>query len=96
MVEIVAGWEPQTPEADQQHVRWAQASSRALAPYALPGGYVSLLDADEQDRVPLTFGTNYARLLTLKRSYDPDDVFSSTMGHIPPNGASGAPGTGRR
>jgi FAD/FMN-containing dehydrogenase len=87
MVEIVAGWEPEPPEADQQHVRWAQASSQALAPYALPGGYVSLLDTDEQDRVPLTFGANYARLLALKRTYDPDDVFSSTMGHIPQDAA---------
>jgi FAD/FMN-containing dehydrogenase len=86
MVEIVAGWEPTSPEADQQHVRWAQETSRALAPYALPGGYINLLDVGEQDRVPLTFGPNYARLLELKRAYDPGDVFQSTIGHIPSSG----------
>jgi FAD/FMN-containing dehydrogenase len=86
MVEIVAGWEPTSPEADQRHVRWAQETSRALAPYALPGGYINMLDVSEQDRVPLTFGPNYIRLLELKRAYDPEDVFQSTIGHIPPNG----------
>lgn len=54
MVEIVAGWEPQSPEADQRHVQWTQASSDALAPYALKGGYINLLDEGEQERVPLT------------------------------------------
>jgi hypothetical protein len=86
MVEIVAGSQPASLEADQRHVRWAQETSRALAPYALPGGYIDLLDVGEQDRVRLTFGPNYARLLELKRAYDPDDVFQSTIGHIPPSG----------
>jgi hypothetical protein len=84
MVEIVAGWESQSPEADQRHVQWAQEGSRALAPYAFKGGYVNLLDEGEQDRVPLTFGPSYERLLALKRAYDPDDVFHSTVGHISP------------
>jgi FAD/FMN-containing dehydrogenase len=84
MVEIVAGWEPQSPEEDQRHVQWAQASSDALAPYALKGGYINLLDEGEQGRVPLTFGPSYMRLLDLKRTYDPDDVFHSTIGHIIP------------
>jgi hypothetical protein len=84
MVEIVAGWEPESAEAEQQHVRWAQGASRALAPYALPGGYISLLDVGEQERVPPAFGPNYGRLLDLKRAYDPEDVFRSTVGHITP------------
>jgi len=84
MVEIIAGWEPQSPEEDQMHVQWAQGYSRALAPYAFKGGYVNLLDVGEQERVPLAFGPNYERLLDLKRAYDPDDVFCSTIGHIAP------------
>ena len=84
MVEIIAGWEPQSAAADQRHVLWAQDGSRALAPYALKGGYVNLLDEGEQERVPLTFGPNYRRLLDLKRRYDPEDVFHWTIGHIIP------------
>jgi FAD/FMN-containing dehydrogenase len=65
-------------------VQWAQAYSRALTPYAFKGGYVNLLDVGEQERVPLAFGPNYERLLDLKRAYDPDDVFHSTIGHVTP------------
>ena len=32
----------------------------------------------------LAFARNYERLLALKRTYDPDDVFHSTIGHITP------------
>jgi hypothetical protein len=48
------------------------------------GGYINLLDEGQQERIPLTFGPNYVRLLDLKRTYDPDDVFYSTIGHIIP------------
>jgi FAD/FMN-containing dehydrogenase len=88
LVEIIAGWESPSPEEDQRHVHWAQAGSRALAPYALGGGYVNLLDEEEQERIPLAFGPNYERLLDLKRIYDPDDVFHSTIGHITPVASS--------
>lgn len=84
LVEIIAAWEPQSPEEDQRHLQWAQGGSRALAPYALKGGYVNLLDEGEQERVPLAFGPNYERLLKLKHMYDPDDVFHSTIGHVKP------------
>jgi hypothetical protein len=84
MVEIIAGWEPQSAREDQRHVQWARSGSRALAPYALPGGYINLLDEGEQERVPLAFGPNYERLREVKRAYDPDDVFQSAAGHIAP------------
>lgn len=84
MIEIIGAWERQSAEEDGKHVQWTQSGSRALAPYAFPGGYINLLDVTEQDRVPLAFGPNYGRLLELKRTYDPDDVFHSTIGHIMP------------
>src|SRR5262249_23705863 len=84
MVEIVAGWEPRSPEEDRRPPRWAQETARALTPYALAGGYVNMLDVGEQERVPPAFGSNYGRLCDLKRMYDPDDVFRSTPGHIAP------------
>jgi FAD/FMN-containing dehydrogenase len=84
LVEFIAGWEPRYSEEDQKHTQWAQRGSNALAPYALPGGYINLLDQAEEDRVPLAYGSNYARLLSIKKTYDPDDVFHSTIGHISP------------
>ncbi|MBV8885410.1 MAG: FAD-binding oxidoreductase [Chroococcidiopsidaceae cyanobacterium CP_BM_RX_35] len=82
MVQIIAAWEPQSQDEAQRHIEWSQNISQALAPYAFKGGYINLLDEKEQDRVPLAFGSNYQRLLDLKRKYDPDDVFRSTVGHL--------------
>jgi hypothetical protein len=82
MVEIVAAWESQSAKGDDQHVQWARDGSRKLSPYALPGGYVNLLDVTEQERIPAAFATNYARLLEVKRIYDLEDVFRSTIGHV--------------
>lgn len=83
MAELIAAWEPQFPDDEQRHIQWAQNISQALAPYAFKGG-INLLDEKEQERVPLAFGSNYERLLDLKRKYDPDDVFRSTVGHLAP------------
>jgi FAD/FMN-containing dehydrogenase len=82
MIEISAGWDVSSPEEDQKHIQWAQRGSHALAPYALQGGYINLLGEGEQDRVLPAFGPNYERLLELKRRYDPDDAFYSTVGHV--------------
>jgi FAD/FMN-containing dehydrogenase len=82
MIEMIAAWEPQSPDEEQRHIQWAQNISQALAPYAFKGGYINLLDEKEQERVPLAFGSNYERLLDLKRTYDPNDAFSSTIGHL--------------
>lgn len=83
MVELIAAWEPQDDE--QRYIQWAQNLSQALAPYAFKGGYINLLDEQEQERVRLAFGSNYERLLDLKQKYDPDDVFRSTIGHLAPH-----------
>jgi hypothetical protein len=88
MVEIIAGWEPRSLEQVERHVEWAKDGARTLAPYALKGGDVNLLDQEEQERVPLAFGPNYGRLCEIKRRYDPNDVFHSTMGHINPSAPS--------
>lgn len=84
MIEIIAAWEQQSAEEDRKHVQWAKRGADALVQYAWPRGYVNLLDVTEQERVPMAFGPNYERLLDVKRTYDPEDVFQSTIGHITP------------
>lgn len=84
VVELIAAWEPRSPNDEQQNLQWAQHISQAFAPYAFKGGYISLLDEQEQERVRLAFGSNYEQLLDLKRTYNPNDVFHSTIGHLAP------------
>ena len=56
-----------------------------MTPYATGGVYVNLLGTGEQQRVPAAYGTNYERLVEIKKKWDPDNVFR--MNHnIQPNG----------
>ncbi|MFC0003209.1 FAD-binding oxidoreductase [Micromonospora siamensis] len=75
LVEVIAAWAPGDPAGP--HRDWAEATSAALAPYALPGGYPNLLAPEETDRVLLAYGANVDRLRRAKRRYDPDAVFSA-------------------
>ncbi|MFD2470561.1 FAD-binding oxidoreductase [Amycolatopsis silviterrae] len=54
---------------------WADATSAALAPHALPGGYANLLGTDVPEQAADAFGQNTSRLRDIKHRYDPDGVF---------------------
>ncbi|MDF5754669.1 FAD-binding oxidoreductase [Spongiactinospora sp. TRM90649] len=74
MAEIIAIW----PDGnDEPHRSWARDASAALAPHALPGGYVNLLGPDTADQIPHAYGVNAARLLAVKAAVDPDAVFAA-------------------
>jgi FAD/FMN-containing dehydrogenase len=36
---------------------------------------VNFMTAEESDRIASAYGANYARLVEVKRKYDPDNVF---------------------
>lgn len=65
-----------TDPADSEHnIAWTRAYDRALRPHTQEGGYVNFMDTDDQDRVRVNYRQNYDRLRTVKRRYDPDNVF---------------------
>jgi len=78
LIVIVAAWEPGSKDDGARHRRWAQDTSRALAPVALPGGYTNLLGPDDSDQIAQAYGRNADRLRDVKRRYDPDRIFSAT------------------
>ena len=43
----------------------------------MKGVYINMLDGREQERMPLSFGANYERLVALKNSYDPQNLLRS-------------------
>jgi FAD/FMN-containing dehydrogenase len=63
------------PAKDATCVAWARELFQAAAPFATGGVYVNFLAQDEQGRVPAAYGGNYARLVALKREYDPGNLF---------------------
>jgi FAD/FMN-containing dehydrogenase len=60
----------------EPHVEWARALWEALRPCSSGGVYVNFLGAEGADRVREAYGeANWARLVALKRRYDPENVF---------------------
>lgn len=63
------------PAADEANIAWAREMYTALRPFAIDGVYVNNLGDEGHDRVKAAYGENYARLVALKRKYDPDNLF---------------------
>jgi len=73
-VNINAGWQDGDPEP-ARHVAWAKAFHAALEPHEL-GVYVNFLADEGEERVRKAYGEqSYARLVALKRRFDPDNFF---------------------
>jgi FAD/FMN-containing dehydrogenase len=70
---VLGGW--MDADDDGAVVRWARTFHDAMAPHATGGVYVNLLGDDEDQRVPAAYGHNYRRLIELKTTWDPDNLF---------------------
>ena len=60
---------------DAECIAWARDLFRAAAPFASSGAYVNFLTQEEGDRVSAAYGRNYDRLVKLKNTYDPRNLF---------------------
>lgn len=76
MVEIMAAWQP--GEDGMPHRNWADAVYTDLGEHALDGGYPSLIGPDQAAQADAAYGPNAARLLDVKRRYDPAKFFSAS------------------
>jgi FAD/FMN-containing dehydrogenase len=70
-------WE--TAAEDQRCIGWARDFFAATKPFASGGVYVNFMTADEADRIPSAYGSNYRRLAEVKAKYDPDNLFSANQ-----------------
>lgn len=64
-----------TAAQDTSCIEWARAFFKASAPYASAGAYVNFMTEEESSRVAAAYGSNYDRLVQLKKRYDPENVF---------------------
>ncbi len=70
-IDITGVWSTPTEKADA--VRWVQATRDSLLPFA-HGVYVNQLGDTGDQLVRSGYGTNYARLVEIKKKYDPKNV----------------------
>ena len=63
------------PADTAANLAWIRDTFAALEPYTAPKVYVNYLAEDETARVANAFGPNLDRLVEVKRSYDPENLF---------------------
>jgi FAD/FMN-containing dehydrogenase len=72
--QVMVGVDPDPANADAIK-SWTIDYWEALHPYSAGGAYVNFMMEEGQERVRATYGENYDRLATVKRAYDPANVF---------------------
>ena len=72
VVNVHARWE--SADADGACIQWAREFFEASAPHASAGAYVNFMTADEGGRVAAASGSNYQRLVLMKRRFDPENI----------------------
>ena len=80
---ILASWTD--PKVDADRIGWVRDYYAATAPHSEPGGYINFMDDDDRSRIKDNYKGNYERLVAIKRTYDPDNLFHLNQ-NIPPSG----------
>jgi FAD/FMN-containing dehydrogenase len=71
---VIAGMWPD-PSQNEANTRWVRDYYDATAPLSEEGGYINFMAGDDQDRIKANYRGNYDRLVQVKRTYDPDNLF---------------------
>jgi FAD/FMN-containing dehydrogenase len=71
---VIARWAD--PATATTHIDWARKTSDAVSPFTSGGVYVNYLGAEGADRVRAAYGAKYDRLVAIKQTYDPTNLFS--------------------
>jgi FAD/FMN-containing dehydrogenase len=71
---VIAGMWPD-PADNEKNTKWVKDYYKALQPHSSSGGYVNFMAGDDQERVRDNYKGNYDRLVTIKKKYDPGNLF---------------------
>jgi FAD/FMN-containing dehydrogenase len=71
---VIAGMWPD-PRDNAKNTAWVKDYFAAIEPHSERGGYVNFMAGDDQGRVQDSYKGNYDRLVTIKRRYDPGNLF---------------------
>jgi hypothetical protein len=82
---VIAGIDPEPKQADALKT-WGRAYWKAVHPFNLEAAYVNfMMDDEAAGRVQATYGDNYARLVSVKAKYDPQNFFRVNQNIRPAN-----------
>ncbi len=71
---VIVGVDPD-PANSEKITTWTKQYWEDLHPYSAGGAYVNFMMDEGEERVKATYGKNYERLVTIKRKYDPTNLF---------------------
>lgn len=71
---VIVGVDPD-PANNEKITTWTKQYWEKLHPYSAGGAYVNFMMDEGEERVKATYGENYERLVTIKRKYDPNNLF---------------------
>jgi FAD/FMN-containing dehydrogenase len=71
---VIAGMWPD-PADNEANTAWVRDYAAATAPLSEEGGYINFMSGDDQGRIKANYKGNYDRLVEVKRTYDPANLF---------------------
>jgi FAD/FMN-containing dehydrogenase len=71
---VIAGMWPD-PAQNAANTKWVKDYYAAIQPHSLQGGYVNFMAEDDQGKVKDNYKGNYERLVSVKKAYDPGNLF---------------------
>jgi FAD/FMN-containing dehydrogenase len=78
---IVGAWPD--PADNEKNIAWVRGYSDASSKHAEAGGYINFMAEDDRGRTKDNYGGNYDRLVQVKRTYDPGNVFHLNQNIVP-------------
>jgi FAD/FMN-containing dehydrogenase len=76
--QVMVGVDPDPAKAGELR-DWTVAYWEALHPYSAGGAYVNMMMEEGQERVQAAYRDNYARLVQVKNTYDPTNLFHTNQ-----------------
>ncbi|MHC4086190.1 MAG: FAD-binding oxidoreductase [Planctomycetota bacterium] len=80
--QVIVGVDPE-PSNKDIIIAWAKETWDALHPYSAGGAYVNFMMEEGQERIKATYRDNYERLVAIKNSYDPTNLFRVNQNIMP-------------